>query len=135
MFSFSKEPSVMIEKSIELNLSNIRNTDGCIYVFVYSYENQYPYNPFAYFKFKKETIQNGNLQVVLSDLQLNGTCALTILDDENSNDDLDRWFGIPTEGYGFSNNIRPFFSLPDYEELLFDPLMKKQVHVELQYKL
>ena len=49
-----------------------------------------------------------------------GKYAISILDDENSNDDLDRFLGIPTEGYGFSNNVKPLLSMPKYEELLFD---------------
>ena len=59
-----------------------------------------------------------------------------MLDDENANEDLDRFLGIPTEGYGFSNNVRPLFSLPEYEDLIFDLSEQRQkLKLELQYAL
>ncbi len=41
--------------------------------------------------------------------------------DENSNSLLDKknLFGIPKEGYGFSNNIRPKFRGANFEESQF----------------
>lgn len=35
-----------------------------------------------------------------------GDYAVQVLHDENDNGDLDRFLGIPTEGYGFSRNPR-----------------------------
>ena len=34
--------------TLDVALSNIRNTDGFIYIFIYSYENQYPYEPYQF---------------------------------------------------------------------------------------
>ena len=33
-----------------------------------------------------------------------GTYAISVLDDENNNAEMDRTLGMPREGYGFSNN-------------------------------
>ena len=36
--------------------------------------------------------------------------------DENNNDQCDKnFFGIPTEKFAFSNNIRPILSIPSFE--------------------
>ena len=46
-----------------------------------------------------------------------GTYALCIYHDENNNNKCDQNFlGIPTEGYGFSNDIKPVISVPTFEE-------------------
>jgi len=46
-----------------------------------------------------------------------GTYAVCLFHDENNNKTCDKnFFGIPTEAYAFSNNIRPRFSVPSFEE-------------------
>lgn len=44
-----------------------------------------------------------------------GNYAACLFHDENNNKVCDKnFFGIPTEAYAFSNNIRPRFSVPDF---------------------
>lgn len=119
--------------TLDITLSNIRNTDGYIYIFIYSYENQYPYSPYKHYKVKKQNVKNGYLTARISNLQLKNEYAISLIDDENNNEDLDRWLGIPREGYGFSNNIRPFLSLPNYNDLIFDFSKSIQLSLKLQY--
>jgi len=46
-----------------------------------------------------------------------GKYAVCLFHDENNNKTCDKNFlGIPTEAYAFSNNIRPRFSVPTFEE-------------------
>jgi uncharacterized protein (DUF2141 family) len=46
-----------------------------------------------------------------------GRYAIVVVDDENGNGDLDRnLLGIPTEGYGFSNGVRPTLRPPSFDE-------------------
>ena len=49
-----------------------------------------------------------------------GKYAIQLFYDKNTNNKLDTYFGIPREKYGFSNNIKPVFSKPKYEEISFD---------------
>jgi uncharacterized protein (DUF2141 family) len=50
-----------------------------------------------------------------------GKYALVAFHDENSNGKFDRnWFGLPKEGYAFSNNVRPVFSPPSFKAAAFD---------------
>lgn len=45
-----------------------------------------------------------------------GRYAIAVLHDENSNHKLDRNFlGIPTKGFGFSNNPKVLFSAPSFD--------------------
>jgi uncharacterized protein (DUF2141 family) len=50
-----------------------------------------------------------------------GTWAVSVIQDENSNGRLDmNTFGVPTEGYGVSNNALPATSAPTFEGARFD---------------
>jgi uncharacterized protein (DUF2141 family) len=45
-----------------------------------------------------------------------GKYAVCIYLDENNNDQCDKnFFGIPTEKFAFSNNVRPILSIPSFE--------------------
>lgn len=49
-----------------------------------------------------------------------GSFAVAIIHDENNNRKLDQGeMGIPTEGYGFSNDARGLFGPPDYRLAMF----------------
>ena len=49
-----------------------------------------------------------------------GTYAMAVVHDENMNGKLDtNWFGLPTEGYGFSNNAKAVLSAPSFSEASF----------------
>jgi uncharacterized protein (DUF2141 family) len=44
-----------------------------------------------------------------------GTYAVAVIHDENMNGKLDTsWAGIPTEGYGFSNDAKAWFGAPTF---------------------
>ena len=44
-----------------------------------------------------------------------GTYALVVAHDENMNGKLDTdWIGVPTEGYGFSNDVKVWLSVPPF---------------------
>ena len=49
-----------------------------------------------------------------------GTYALAVFHDENMNGTLDtNWLGIPTEGYGFSNDVKASFGPPSFAAASF----------------
>ncbi|HAV53612.1 MAG TPA: hypothetical protein DCX41_01580, partial [Aequorivita sp.] len=50
-----------------------------------------------------------------------GNYAISLYHDVNDNDTCDRnMFGIPKEPYAFSNNFKPLFSAPDFEDCRFE---------------
>jgi uncharacterized protein (DUF2141 family) len=49
-----------------------------------------------------------------------GMYALAVIHDENGNGKLDtNWLGIPTEGYGFSNDARALLGAPSFSAASF----------------
>jgi len=69
---------------------------------------------------KKEKIENNKSVIIFKDLK-NDQYAIRCFHDENSNDEMDtNWLGIPTEGFGFSNDAFGNFGPKDFEEWLFE---------------
>jgi len=49
-----------------------------------------------------------------------GEYAIVVVHDANDNKKLDRgYFGFGAEDYGYSNNVRPWFGRPDFEQAKF----------------
>jgi uncharacterized protein (DUF2141 family) len=49
-----------------------------------------------------------------------GTYALAVIHDENMNGKLDtNWLGVPTEGYGFSNDAKALLGAPSFSAASF----------------
>jgi uncharacterized protein (DUF2141 family) len=49
-----------------------------------------------------------------------GTYAITVIHDENMDGKLDtNWLGIPKEGYGFSNDVKPLLGAPPFSAASF----------------
>jgi uncharacterized protein (DUF2141 family) len=63
-----------------------------------------------------------------------GKYAVCLFHDENNNKSCDKnFFGIPTEAYAFSNNIRPKFSVPNFEECATKLDKNKTLTIKMVY--
>ncbi|OQX59131.1 MAG: hypothetical protein B5M52_04095 [Helicobacteraceae bacterium 4484_230] len=63
-----------------------------------------------------------------------GIYAVSVYHDKNGNRLLDEnFFGIPLEGYGFSNNARGIFSAPSFEEASLTVDGDTSITVNLHY--
>jgi uncharacterized protein (DUF2141 family) len=62
----------------------------------------------------------GETILVLKDLKP-GVYAIKTFQDENKNEKMDfDWFGIPTERFGFSNDAKPKFQQPSFDQAKFE---------------
>ncbi len=101
-----------------IGLSNIRNTQGVVRISVCATEDEFPYNPFRTYILTKDSLRDGKLQTTITDLDP-GTYAISLLDDENNSGGMDyNFLGIPQEGYGFANNVKPLLKCPDFKRCL-----------------
>jgi uncharacterized protein (DUF2141 family) len=63
-----------------------------------------------------------------------GSYAVAIYQDENNNDNCDKnFFGVPTEAYAFSNDIRPLLSVPGYKDCSFQLNKSQTINIKLVY--
>jgi uncharacterized protein (DUF2141 family) len=104
--------------SIEILITNIDNSKlGYLWIGLYNNKNTFGKLDGAikvlYIPVKENTVQAKFTDVTY------GTYSINIFHDENSNGDIDKnFFGIPKEGYGFSNNPY-FFGPPSFEKTKF----------------
>ena len=120
--------------TITVHIKGFKNLDGQIGLALYNNENQYTDNPWKHFNEQKKTAKNSAVTIILKDI-VKGKYAITFLDDENSNKKMDYSFwGLPTEGFGFSNNAKPgMLSAPKYEKCTFDLSANKELTLNVQY--
>lgn len=63
-----------------------------------------------------------------------GKYAVCIYLDENSNNQCDKnFFGIPTEKFAFSNNVRPLLSIPSFESCSIYLNENKTISIRTDY--
>ncbi|MFT4760943.1 MAG: hypothetical protein ACI9XO_001668 [Paraglaciecola sp.] len=107
------------QNTVTVQFSKIKPIQGKIYVGLYDSAGNF-------MKADKNfqnciTAVNGNkAECVLENIP-NGKYAISVFHDENSNGELDTgMFGIPKEGYGFSNNAKGVFGPPSFEDSSFE---------------
>ena len=67
----------------------------------------------------RKTVSADTQQMIIKDVSP-GRYAISIFHDANDNSVLDsNLFGVPTEAYGFSNNIVGHFGKPNFEQTSF----------------
>lgn len=109
----------LISPMLGISFTNICEAKGSIYVGVYAKKADFLKPEKACFKKIIPVSVKGNLRFDCSELAP-GTYAVSCFHDLNDNGELDtNFFGIPVEPYGFSNNARPKFRAPRWEEACF----------------
>ena len=106
-FSYSQEQTVKIK------VESIRSVNGQLILALFKTNDQFEEEePFKSIILDKNYIKNGVLSVNV-DLPV-GKYGISLLDDENKNKLMDySFFGIPEEGFGFSNFEHTGFLKPD----------------------
>ncbi len=125
------------EKKIEtsdivVTINRIQGSEGKISIGLFITENGWP-------EAGKEligafvNISTNTIRYVFREIP-NGVYAIAIFHDENMNNKLDKGlFGIPKEGYAFSNNIFGTFGPPTFEDASFAVNENKNIHISLKY--
>ena len=106
---------------LHIEITNINNIKGQVLLSIHDNKDNFPYKPLKTFDLEKGDLANGRLEFFIKDIKP-GEYAITVLDDRNSNRDMDKnWLGLPKEGFGFSKNVKPaFLNIPDFEKCSFE---------------
>ena len=120
--------------TVRLEISGLQDASGDLYVAVYdSDDNWLGDETVMRQKVVIDDARDGDL--VCSELQLPpGEYAFSVFYDVNNNGELDtNWIGIPKEPVAISNNARPSFGPPSYEDAVFtlgsEPVVQ-QIEIE-----
>jgi uncharacterized protein (DUF2141 family) len=78
-------------------------------------------------------IVGGRATVEFRDLKP-GTYAVAVLHDENANNKLDfNMVGMPSEGYGFTNDAHSMFGPPSFEDAAMPVRSDRAARIHMQY--
>jgi len=111
-------------------ITNIKDIRGHIEIGLYNDPNVFPEvnKQYKVYYFK---VTSNTMKYTIKGLK-NDNYALAIFHDANSDTICNKNFmGIPTEDYGFSNNIRPFLSPPSFEDAVIHLDDKKSIFIKM----
>ncbi len=102
--------------SILLTIDNIPHDKGVIRVLLFNDEDGFPDQPEKAFQSASLEINNKRAVATFEDLP-NGIFAISVFhDSENTGKLRTNVFGIPKDGYGFSNNVVGTFGPPSFRK-------------------
>lgn len=116
---------------LTINISNIKVLKGELIIGIFDKEATFLKDGAA-FKNYKIAVDEATESIIIEDLP-KGDYAISLYHDENSDGKCNRnMLGIPKEGYGFSNNIKPKFSAPSYKDCKFSFVNNKVLDIVLR---
>ena len=117
---------------ITVEISGIQGTEGQISIGLYTSEEDFPETEKSY-KGIYAKVTGEEAVAAFQDIPA-GTYAIAVFHDTNSNTKLDKnFFGIPKEGYAFSNNVFGTFGPPDFDDASFELDGNKPVKIKMGY--
>ncbi|MEP6929805.1 MAG: DUF2141 domain-containing protein [Flavobacterium sp.] len=127
-------PSFAHAQDSSVTVSDIRSAKGQIILNVFknseSYEKE---SAFKKFVFDKKNLINGKMTV--SCALEPGVYGITLIDDENTNNELNKnILGIPKEGFGFSNFFMEKMKKPAFDDFKVDLRNNKnKISIKVKY--
>ncbi len=121
----------LAQGKLSVVVKNVKDTQGQVRVGLFKDDKT-----FLKEAWKGEVVKaaTGEVRVVFENIPA-GTYAISIIHDENENGELDsNFFGIPKEGFGFSNDAMGTFGPPDFAKASFSlKAGEHQVAVSMRY--
>ena len=125
--------SMLIANDLRVTVTGVQGDKGDMLIGVYNTDNGSFADTSKYYKKATVSIDGETVSTTFKELP-NGVYAVAAIHDENQNKKIDKnFFGMPTEGYGFSNNIRPMFRGASFEESKFELDSDKKIVIEMGY--
>ena len=111
-------PIALGRPALQVAVVGLRNDRGQVSCNLFTDPHQYPRG--TAFKEVRTSIHEDSGLCVFADVPA-GKYAIVVYHDENDNGHFDQnAFGMPLEGYGFSNNAAPLFDAPNFIAAAFD---------------
>lgn len=105
--------------TLTLNVTHVKNDQGLVRVLLFKGETGFPDDEAKAFKSASVKIKDGKA-VIDFGLVPEGTYAISVFHDSQNTGKLrTNSFGIPKDGYGFSNDAMGMFGPPHFEKASF----------------
>lgn len=115
-------------EKLEVIVNNIQVGKGTVVVEIYDNDQNFFKLPIT-----TKTVNATNQSLDFSFDIPEGMYAVAVYQDINENKKLDKgWFSIPKEPYGLSNNYRPHFSAPTFNDCKFKMTQQTSITILLK---
>lgn len=124
-------PAALAQNKLSVSVKNIKENKGTINMGLFNNANSFPNKGKPY---KNVTVKvTGNVTTyTFTDLPT-GDYAIALFHDENNDKKCNFTFGIPTEGFGFSNNVKIKLSPPAFSQARFALNGDKKISIDLNH--
>lgn len=118
------------KSQLNITVNNIKNPEGQLIIALFDSKEDFLNKPF-----KSQTIEvNNNSANIKFENLPDGHYSVSIIYDRNENGELDKnFFGIPTEGFGFSKKSMGAFGPPSYNDTKIE-VMNDDVSITIPLK-
>ncbi len=121
--------------SIELTITNIRNSKGYIRYAIFDNEKHFLSTKTGFIDAGSVKAQKGSIKIKTNNIP-DAFYAISVFHDENNNEKVDtNIFGIPSEGFGFSKNPTLYFGPPKFKECVIEKKSNTKLNIEIKYYL
>jgi uncharacterized protein (DUF2141 family) len=111
--------------SLTVNVKKFKNVDGLAYVMLQDQSKKSLQEQWT-------KIEKNETQVIFKNLK-SGKYAVRSYHDENNNKKMDTdFFGMPKESWGCSNDVRPHFAAPKFENMIFTLEKDETITINMQ---
>lgn len=131
--SVAAYPGPAVAADLVVRIENLRSADGIIRLALYDSDEQFLQSGGARAGADREA-EAGGVEVVFPQLP-SGTYAVATYHDENGNGAFDTGLlGLPSEGFGFSNDARVLLGPPSFADAaIFVPAEGATIVVRMRY--
>ncbi|MEO6914786.1 MAG: DUF2141 domain-containing protein [Chitinophagaceae bacterium] len=121
------------QKVLNIEVTGLRSDKGKVLISVFASAKGFPEITADAVYTTGAKIKNGKSSLVFANIT-EGNYAIAVLHDENDNMKMDtRAFGIPKEGYGFSNNVMGILGPPSFKKASISYPAQKEVVIKIKY--
>ena len=132
LFSFAPQSRLNSTHDLKVNVLGIANDKGLVEFALYKNPDVFTEAGKTH-RLARVDAQKGTVSYTFKNLEA-GKYALVVYHDENHNKICDKnFFGIPTEAYAFSNNVRPKLSVPGFGECAVKLQQDRSLDIKMVY--
>jgi uncharacterized protein (DUF2141 family) len=134
VFAIINLHSEEMKGNLTVIIKDLRNDKGTVRVALFNSEKDFPGNSEKSVARQVVMIKNGVARAEFKDC-VYGTYAIAFYHDENVNEKMDTGlFGIPLEGYGFSNDARGILGPASFKDASFKiKASEKEIILTISY--
>lgn len=119
VFAQVKQDGTATSGDLTIVVQGLRSDRGRVQIGLFNSEETWKKNV-RKFRGAKILVKDGEAVWIVENIPY-GVYAVKLFHDENDNDKMDTNFlGMPTESYGFSNNVRGTFGPPGFDKASFN---------------